>query len=220
MIKQAWILGALRQRSAWLAVLIPLAFVLLLGVAWSQRDWRQRATTLERENTRLQLTQLAHELTAEWEQLSDRARDLAESESILHLVQDNADASADRLEAADMSRRGVDALLVLTASHAVRFSIVIANGQLSERSPDPDLMHFVDSNAAANQVTIFTGDRWIIVRPIVARASAAPILGWVVVSRTLASNMLSQLASSVGATLTEAAPWGVRPCAVAIPAAI
>jgi diguanylate cyclase (GGDEF)-like protein/PAS domain S-box-containing protein len=203
MTQQAWIQAALRRRSVWLAAFSPLALGLLLLLAWSQRDWRQRATALEHENTSLQLTQVAHELTAQWDQLSDRTRDLTQSESIARLLQDNSDASADRLEIADMSRRGVDALLILSAAHVVRFSVVIASGQVIEESPDPDLMRFVDSNAFASQPTALTGDRWIIARPVLAHAASASVLGWVVVSRTFSSSMLAQLASSVGATLTE-----------------
>jgi diguanylate cyclase (GGDEF)-like protein/PAS domain S-box-containing protein len=203
MTHPAWIQAALRRRSVWLAAFSPLVLALLLLVAWSQRDWRQRATALERENTSLQLTQVAHELTAQWDQFSDRARDLAQSESIARLVQDNSEASAERLEIADMSRHGVDALLILTAAHVVRFSVVFASGQLIEESPDPELTHFVDSNAFSSQQTALTGDRWIIARPVFAHGASAPVLGWVVISRTFASSMLAQLAGSVGATLTE-----------------
>jgi diguanylate cyclase (GGDEF)-like protein/PAS domain S-box-containing protein len=203
MTKQAWIQTALRRRMVWLAAFSPLALVMLIVVAWSQRDWRHRATALEHENTSLQLTQLAHGLTAQWDDLSDRARDLADSESIARLLQDNSDASGDRLEIADMSRRSLDALLILNASRVVRFSAVIAGGQLIEESPDPDLAHFVDSSALASRRTALTLDRWIIARPVIAHNASASFLGWVVVSRTLSSSLLAQLASSVGATLTE-----------------
>src|SRR3974390_3295455 len=108
MTKQAWIQTALRRRMVWLAALSPLTLILLVVVAWSQRDWRQRAMALEHENTSLQLTQLAHGLTAQWDELSDRARDLAESEAIVRLLQDNSDASGDRLAIADMSRHSLD----------------------------------------------------------------------------------------------------------------
>jgi diguanylate cyclase (GGDEF)-like protein/PAS domain S-box-containing protein len=203
MTKQTWIQTLLRRRMVWFAALSPLALVLLAVVAWSQRDWRQRATALEHENTSLQLTQLAHGLTAQWDELSDRARDLAESESIVRLLQDNSDTSGDRLEIADMSRRSLDALLILNASHVVRFSAVISSGQLIEESPDPDLVRFADSSALASQRTSLTETRWIIARPVFARTASGTLLGWVVVSRTLTPGLLAQLSSSVGATLTE-----------------
>jgi diguanylate cyclase (GGDEF)-like protein/PAS domain S-box-containing protein len=187
----------------WLAALSPLALILLIVVAWSQRDWRQRATALEHENTSLQLTQLAHGLTAQWDELNDRARDLAESEAVVRFLLDTSDASGDRLEIADMSRHSLDAMLIINASHVVRFSAVIAAGQLIEESPDLDLAHFVDSSALASRRNALTQDRWIIARPVFAHTAAASFLGWVVVSRTLSSSTLEQLASSVGATLTE-----------------
>jgi PAS domain S-box-containing protein len=200
---QTWIHLAWRRRWVLLAAIAPLALGLLLLAAWSLRDWRQRALTLERENAGLQLAQVAHELTAQWDQLGDQARDLAQSESTARLLQDNAVAPADRLDIADMPRNGADALLILSASHTVRFSLVIAGGQLIEESPDPDMMRFVDSGANASQPTASTNDRWFIAQPVLAHAAPAPILGWVVVSRRFSSSKLAQLANSAGATLTE-----------------
>jgi len=186
-----------------------LLLVVVLGLALSsQRDWRNRAAVLERENTSLQLTQLAHDLRAQSDQLAEHARELAESEAAFRLVQDNTDASADRLALADMARRSVDALLVLNASRAVRFSVTVVNGQLSEQPPDPVLMQLIESaaqSAAASrpsQVATFADDRWIIARPVNARAPSAPPLGWVVVSRSLSPALVAQLARSVSGSLT------------------
>jgi len=156
----------------------------------------------------LQLAQLAHELTAQSERLTERTRELAESEAALRLVQDTTDPSADRLELADVSRRSLDALLVLSASRAVRFSVIIANGQLSEQAPDPEMMQLVESMIAtqleparASQLTTFSDDRWLAVRPVLGRASPA-VLGWVVASRSLSPALLAELARSAGATLS------------------
>jgi hypothetical protein len=208
MTKPAWLHASLRRGSIGLAGGSVLLLVMLGLVVSSQRDWRNRAATLQRENTSLQLTQLAHELTAQSAQLADRARELAQSEAVVRLVQENTDASADRLELADMSRGSVDALLVLTASRAVRFSVTFANGQLSEQPPDPALAQFVESNVQsdganrASAIAGFTGDRWITARPVTGHAPSNAILGWVVLSRSLSAALVAQLANSVSGSLT------------------
>ncbi|HEX3602778.1 MAG TPA: EAL domain-containing protein [Steroidobacteraceae bacterium] len=206
MTKAAWIQANLRRRSLWLAggasLLVPLLVVLVL----SQRDWRSRAANLERENTSLQLSALAADLTAQSERLAEHARDLAESDAAIRLVQETTDPSADRLELADMSRRGVDSLLVLTALRTVRFSVTIAEGQLSEQSPDPPLLEMVESIAAqaevnrASPLSTFKDDRWIAVRPVIGRSSPA-VLGWLIASRSLTPALISKLAATVGGTL-------------------
>jgi diguanylate cyclase (GGDEF)-like protein/PAS domain S-box-containing protein len=204
----AWIQASLQRRSLWLAG-AALLLVLLLGIlVHSLQVWRNRAAALDRENMSLQLAQLAHVLTALSERLTERTRELAESEAALRLVQDTTDPSADRLELADVSRRSLDALLVLSASRAVRFSVIIANGQLSEQAPDPEMMQLVESMIAtqleparASQLTTFSDDRWLAVRPVLGRASPA-VLGWVVASRSLSPALLAELARSAGATLS------------------
>jgi diguanylate cyclase (GGDEF)-like protein/PAS domain S-box-containing protein len=185
----------------WLAG-ATLLLLVLLGLILSQRDWRNRAAALERENTRLQLVQLAHELTAQSDQLADRARQLAESDAVIRLIQENTDASADRLELADMSRRSVDALLVLTASHAVRFSVTFSDGQLVEQPPDAALLQYIESANRTSQIATFEDDRWIIARPVNAHAPSTSIVGWVVVSRSLSAAMIAHLAGSVSGSLT------------------
>jgi hypothetical protein len=124
MAKAVWTQTFLQRRSLWLAG-VAFLFLLLLGsVALSQRDWRNRASSLARENLSLQLAQLARELTAQSGQLAERTRELAESDAVIRLVQETTDPSADRLELADMSRRDLDALLILSASRADRKSVV------------------------------------------------------------------------------------------------
>jgi diguanylate cyclase (GGDEF)-like protein/PAS domain S-box-containing protein len=209
MSRQTWLHASLRGRPIfWLAggaVLIVVVLGLLLS---SQRDWHNRAATLERENMGLQLTQLAHELTAQSDRLADGARELAESEAVIRLLQENTDSSADRLELADMSRHRVDALLVLTATRAVRFSVTMADGQLSEQPPGPALAQFAESitqSDAANraaQIATFTDDRWIIARAVTGHATSNSVLGWVVVSRSLSAALVAQLGHSVSGSLT------------------
>ena len=208
---QAWVPAALLRRPVWLAAGGLLVLVLLGLLISSQRDLRRRADILERENLSLQLTQLAQQITDESHRLVDRARDLAESDAALGLVQDNPDASADRLELADMSRQGLDAVLVLTTSRDLRFSVAVLNGQLSEQPPDPSSARFVESLAASGQAfttanrppqwVSFTGDRWLVARAITSRATPRAVLGWVVVGRTLSPALIAQLARSVSGSL-------------------
>jgi diguanylate cyclase (GGDEF)-like protein/PAS domain S-box-containing protein len=208
MSRQAWLHASLRERPIWLAGGAVLILVVLGLILSSQRDWRNRAATLGRENLSLQLTQLAHELTAQSDRLADGARELAQSEAVIRLLQENADASADRLELADMSRSRVDALLVLSTSRAVRFSVTFVDGQLSEQPPDPALAQFAESitqSDAANraaQIATFTDDRWVIARAVTGHPPSNSILGWVVVSRSLSAPLLAQLAKSVSGSLT------------------
>ena len=208
MAKAAWIQTLLQRRSLWLAGVALLLLVLLGSVALSQRDWRNRASVLERENLSLQLAQLARELTAQSEQLAERTRELAESDAVIRLVQETTDPSADRLELADMSRRDLDALLVLSASRAVRFSVTITDGQLNEQPPEPALTQLVESLAASpetvnrsSQLMTFNDDRWLVVRPVIGHASPA-VMGWVAASRVLSPRLISKLANSVGGTLS------------------
>ena len=200
--------ATLHRRPIWLAGGTVLLLVVLGLTISSQRNWRIRAAVLQRENTSLQLTQLAHEFRAQSDQLAEHARELAESESVARLVQENTDASADRLALVDMSRHSVDALLVLTASHGVRFSVTMSNGQLSEQPPDPALIQLVESVAQSDtasrpsQIAAFTDGRWIIARSINGRAASASAPGWVVVSRSLSAALVAQLAKSVSGSLT------------------
>jgi diguanylate cyclase (GGDEF)-like protein/PAS domain S-box-containing protein len=208
MAKTSWIQTLLQRRSLWLAGVACLLLLLFGSVALSQRDWRNRASAMERENLSLQLAQLARELTAQSEHLADRTRELAESDAVIRLVQETTDPSADRLELADLSRRDLDALLVLSAPRAVRFSVTVTDGQLSEQAPEPALMQLVESLAASaetlnrgSQLMTFGDDRWLVVRPVIGHATSA-VLGWVVASRALSSGLISQIASSVGGTLS------------------
>ena len=197
----AWNLLPLRRRTLGLTG-GALLLIIVLGLAFSsQRGWRNRAAVLERENTSLQLAQLARELTAQSERLADRARELADSDAALRLVQETTDPTADRLELADMSRRGVDALLVLSASRAVRFSVAITDGQIGEQPPDPALMQHIEAFAAEPgirlaQAASFADDHWVAVRPIIGHASPA-VMGWVATSRALTPGLVAQIAGTL-----------------------
>ncbi len=209
MTKPAWVQVSLRQPWVWFACGAALLLLLFGLLAASQRNWRDRAAVLERENTGLQLTQLAGELTAQSEGLAERTRELAESDAVLRLLQDTADPSAERLELADLSRQGVDAVLVLSAPHAVRFSITIGDGHVSEQPPDAALMRWAELIAAvqpdpashAAPLATFVDDRWMAARPVVGHSSPA-VLGWVAASRSLSPALLAQFAHSVGAALS------------------
>ena len=209
MTKPAWIQTLLQRRSLWLAGAAFLLLLLLGSVAVSQRDWRNRASVLERENLSLRLTQLGRELTAQSEQLAERTRELAESDAVIRLVQETTDPSADRLELADMSRRDLDALLVLSASRAVRFSVTVTDGQLNEQPPEPALTRVVESLAAStetanrsSELMTFADGRWLAVRPVIGHASSA-VMGWVAASRALSPRLISQLANSAGLSVLQ-----------------
>jgi diguanylate cyclase (GGDEF)-like protein/PAS domain S-box-containing protein len=207
MIRGAWIQALLQRPAVWLAGGGVLLSVLLAAFFLSQPDWRDRNAELERENTALKLTQLSHELIAQSDRLTDRARELAGSEVVARLLLDSSDASGDRLELADMSRNGFDAILILTVSHVVRFSGGVAQGQLIEDSVDPGMMHFVESVADhGSQSGTFVNDRWLVARPVLAHAAPNSIVGWVVVSRSLSASLLTQLASTVKGSLVLEPP--------------
>jgi diguanylate cyclase (GGDEF)-like protein/PAS domain S-box-containing protein len=208
MAKTAWIQTLLQRRSLWLGAVACLLLLLLGSLVLSQRDWRSRAAALERENLSLQLAQLARELTAQSEHLAEQTRELADSDAVIRLVQETTDPSADRLELADLSRRDLDALLVLSAPRAVRFSVTVTDGQLSEQPPEPALMQLVESLAASaetanrsSQLMTFSEDRWVVVRPVIGHGSPA-VLGWVVATRALSAGLIAQMAGSVRGTLS------------------
>jgi diguanylate cyclase (GGDEF)-like protein/PAS domain S-box-containing protein len=183
------------------AALIAVALSLFFS---SQQEWRRRTGGLERENVQLQLKQLAQTVTSETDLLADRARILADSDAVARLVQESSEASSDRLELADLARRDFDSLLVLSAAHQVRFSVTIANGQLTEGPPDAGLMRFADSVIdRTSTMTIFADDRWIVARPVSSRAAPNIISGWVLVSRSLSPSLIAHFGAVAGGTLAE-----------------
>jgi diguanylate cyclase (GGDEF)-like protein/PAS domain S-box-containing protein len=199
MSKLAWLRASLRRRPIWLGCGAALLFVLIGLLALSQREWRSRAAKLQRENINLQLSEVARKLTSQSDQLADRARELAQSEPVIRIAQEIGDSSADRLDLAEMSGRGVDALVVLNASHAVRFSMTSADQ--SEQAPDREMMRFVGS-IAESRTAVFTGGRWMIAYPVGAHTPLGGTVGWVVASRSLTPALVAQLAGSVSGSLT------------------
>src|SRR3984957_4777129 len=154
-----------KKRLGWAACGLPVLALLALAAA-SQQYWQQRAAALERENSKLQQNELAHEAARESDQLIERARDLADSDLIAQLVQDNAGAPPDRSAILGLTRGMVDALVVVSASQAVRFSATIAGDSLTEQPPAPAMMQRLALRAGAPAV--FADDRQIVARPIMS----------------------------------------------------
>jgi hypothetical protein len=192
----------LAQRSVWLtACAIPL-LALLVWAALNHRHLQDRASALERENLQLQLQQLAREVAGQSDQLAERARDLAQSEQIAQLLQDDAAAPLDRSALLSLARRGVDALLVVSASQAVRFSATIAGDRMVDEPPAPGMINFLASVTAgvgAPDVPGFADNHWVVARAVTSKNSPASILGWVVTARSIAR--VEHQATSAGNTL-------------------
>jgi len=175
--------GWLTKKWLWLAACgLPVLALLALAAA-SQQYWQHRAAALERENSKLQQKELAHEAARESEQLIERARDLADSELIAQLVQDNSNAPPDRSAILGLTRGMVDALVVVSASQAVRFSATIAGDGLTEQPPPPAMMQRLALRAGAPAAV--AEDRQIVARPIMSHGSSPAILGWVIVARAV-----------------------------------
>jgi diguanylate cyclase (GGDEF)-like protein/PAS domain S-box-containing protein len=193
------------RSPGWLAA-FGVSIGLLIGVcAFSQREWNNNTAALQRENSRLQLAQLSREIEGVANQLSQRAGDLAKSEQIVQLLQDNSAAAQDRMELYSVPWRDVDALVVTAGTQSVRFSAAISDGKLQEQPADTNLLRYLDTLAAAStamDAANFMGKSWVIARPIATHGPGAPINGWLVVTRTLSPPLLAQLGHSVGSALS------------------
>jgi diguanylate cyclase (GGDEF)-like protein/PAS domain S-box-containing protein len=190
----------LGPRSFWLAacsIAILIAFVLAVA---NQVYWQHRAAVLQLENLNLQLEQLAGEVKGAADQLQARARDLAGSDLIEQLVEDNAGTAPDRSAVETLARGAVDALVVVSASQAVRFSATFAGDHLAEEPPAPAMRKHIKAHAS-DATTEFAGDRWIVAVPIMSHAAPPAILGSVIAARSLSAPLLEQLARSVHGTL-------------------
>jgi diguanylate cyclase (GGDEF)-like protein/PAS domain S-box-containing protein len=196
------------RSPGWLAA-FGVSIGLLIGVCvFSQREWNNNTAVLQRENSRLQLAQLSRELEGVANQLSQRAGDLAKSEQIVQLLQDNSAAAQDRMELYSVPWRDVDALVVTAGTQSVRFSAAISDGRLQEQPADTNLLRYLDTLAAASaamDAANFIGKSWVIARPIATHGPGAPINGWLVITRTLSPPLLAQLAHSVGSALSVTA---------------
>jgi diguanylate cyclase (GGDEF)-like protein/PAS domain S-box-containing protein len=201
----------LRRRPVLIAV-CSLPLILLSAMyMFSHRNWQQRTAALQRENLTLQLRQLSLSIAKESSDLATVARGLAESDGIVELVQESGGPSLPHFDARGVDRPDVDGLLIVTAAGATRFSGALVNHQWVERAPDPAIVKYLESLAAArvssapaisiNRPTVgFANDQFIAAQPIVSRASPAP-LGWVAATRIVSPSMLARLAESVDGSL-------------------
>jgi diguanylate cyclase (GGDEF)-like protein/PAS domain S-box-containing protein len=197
------------RNFAWLGA-FGIAMVVLIAVcAFTHRQWKNDNAALQRANSRLQLTQLARELDTVSNQLVEHARDLAKSDLITQLLQDNSAAAQERVELFSIPWHDVDSLVVTAGTQSVRFSAVIAGGKLQEQPVDPAVLRYLDSLASAPAPPLldtanFIGRSWIVARPIAAHGNGAPATGWLVISRTLSPELLAKLSVFVDAPLSIA----------------
>jgi diguanylate cyclase (GGDEF)-like protein/PAS domain S-box-containing protein len=189
------------RNPAWLAA-FGVSIALLIGAClFSRQEWNSSAAVLARENSRLQLAQLAQELDAVPKQLADRARDLAKSEQIVQLLQDNSAAAQDRMELYAVPWRDVDALVVTAGTQSVRFSAAIAGDKLQEQPADNNLLRYLDTLTTIgvpSEAASFIDKSWVVARPIAARGPGTPVSGWLIVTRALSPALTAQLMHSVG----------------------
>jgi diguanylate cyclase (GGDEF)-like protein/PAS domain S-box-containing protein len=203
--------GWLALKPVWLTVCALPVFVLLALAALNLRHSQDRAAAFERENMQIRLKQLAREVAEQPRQLAELARELAQSEQIIELLQDTAAAPLDRSAVLGFTRRGVDGLLVVSDSQVVRLSTRTAGGHLLDEPPDPAMMRFLasvtagipatdDGSAHAADLPVFAGHQWMVARPILSKNSPVSILGWVVAARSIAEPLIAEPAASVGAS--------------------
>jgi diguanylate cyclase (GGDEF)-like protein/PAS domain S-box-containing protein len=204
------------RNPAWLGAL-GVSIVLLIAVcALTQQEWNNNAIALQRANAELQLAQLSRELETVANQLNERARDLAKSEQIVQLLQDNSAAAQDRVELFSIPWHDVDSILVTTATLSVRFSAAISGGKLQEQQADAAVLRYLDTLSATSPVSDsanFIDRSWVVARPISTHGPGAPVSGWLIVSRTLSPVLIAQLSHAVGNALsldTAATPDSAR----------
>ena len=202
------------RTPAWLAVFGASIGLLIGALALSQYEWNSRAAELAGENSRLARAQLSREIEGIAAQLTERARDLAKSEQIVQLLQDNSAAAQDRMELYSVPWRDVDALVVTAGTQSVRFSAAIADGKLQEQTADAALLHYLDALANTGlppDAAVFLGKSWVVARPIATHGSATPVSGWLIVTRTLSAPLLAQLSRSIGSPISVAAAATPQP---------
>jgi diguanylate cyclase (GGDEF)-like protein/PAS domain S-box-containing protein len=208
------------RTPAWLAAFAVSSSLLIGALVLSQYQWNSSAAVLAGENSRLALAQLSRELEIIADQLSDRARDLAKSEQIVQLLQDNSTAAQDRMELYSVPWRDVDALVVTAGTQTVRFSAAIADGKLQEQSADGGLLRYLDALANSGvpaDAAIFIGKSWVVARPIATHGPGTPVSGWLIVTRALSPALVAQLGHSIGSPLSVTAatpPQSDRPAIV------
>ena len=192
------------RNPAWLAA-FGVSIGLLIGASmFSQHEWNNRAGALAAENSRLQLAQLSHELDAVAKQLADRAGELAKSEQIVQLLQDNSAAAQERMELYAVPWRDVDALVVTAGTQSVRFSAAIAGDKLQEQPADNKLLRYLDTLTAIgvpSEAASFIDKSWVVARPIATHGPGTSVSGWLIVSRALSPALTAQLMHSVGSPI-------------------
>jgi diguanylate cyclase (GGDEF)-like protein/PAS domain S-box-containing protein len=168
----------------WLAGLASIAALVLAVAIHSQRTWQSRATALAAENTSLALEQSRLELSAQAREAAGQTREIAASEAVLRLLQEPGDAGVDSLDIPSAALHGLDGLLVLSSTHAIRFGGVYRNAMPAGRLKEPAAARLREVAAAPSApATVRDGD-WITMAPVVTHGSGAP-LGWVVAQRTI-----------------------------------
>ena len=200
--------GVLRRRPALLAACALPPIILLVAYMQSTRGLEQQARELQRENLALRLSQLASAVDRESAELGSAAQLLAQSDSIVELVQENRFDS--RSSALGAALPTVDALVVATAVGAVRLSGAVLDGRLTERAPDPAVAQYLNALLAGRATSASPSDReppaalindqLVSTRRIFARGSSVPV-GWLIATRNLNRAMLARLESSVGGAL-------------------
>jgi diguanylate cyclase (GGDEF)-like protein/PAS domain S-box-containing protein len=153
----------------------------------------------------LRLGRLAGELAAESQQLVDRSRELANSELVARLLQDDA-SPADRTALLDLAGHGVQSLLLVSASQSVKLSAVMADGRWIEVPRDPTTNSVMNSGARPSFAVV--ADQWTVVRPIAARGASGGLAGWLAVRRVISAHPFRPIDL---AKLPEDLPGSVAP---------
>jgi diguanylate cyclase (GGDEF)-like protein/PAS domain S-box-containing protein len=227
--------GLMQRRFAVAACCaLPCAALLLFHLE-SQHRWQAQSEMLERENLSLQLAQLAANIRREFDDLDTAARELAESEGAIDLVQDGA-AEAARFDTRSAALLGVSSLLIANTAQSIRLSGAVTDGAFAEQPADPAMMRYLASLAAAQssdapaegrRMSGLVNGQIIAGLAIKARASS-DIQGWLVATRSLSPALLARLQDSVGGAVSArsigefnvaAAPADIRAWLRAAPSA-
>ncbi len=195
-----------RRDGIWASLLRPTmlfalcgagALVLLAFALIGQRDWRQRADSLRRENMELRLAHVSQEVADAAARLAAATRELASSESMLQVVQGNPAADLDPQALERLAPRGIDSLLVVSSNQTMRFST----------EPDAALAAFVESVATQRApALILAGGRWMTAEPILSRAPAGGVLGWVAAARAVSPSLIADLARPPAGSVSAGPP--------------
>ncbi|HMK87272.1 MAG TPA: EAL domain-containing protein [Steroidobacteraceae bacterium] len=205
-------IAVLVHRRSVLVCVCSLPFVALLVVhIGSQRSWRDEADTLRRENMSLALGQLAASIEERRIEAAEAARALAQSESVVEFVQQaGQQAGAAAPLRVDSGLASFDAL-VISVPPALKWSGAIVEGRLVEQPPDPAVVRYLDSLAAARsastsalsagELALLSG-RYVAARAIFTRGSTVPV-GWLAAIRDASPALPASLTQAIGGSLEE-----------------